>query len=154
MPSWKPPWLYPIGPIGIPRISPKASHRSPRDPRDILDILDIICIPSVQYALQVAEGFGAGEAHIRRGTLRSVAMALAPWPPRRRVPAWQQEAGTLLRGRADRDRDGRDEVRVGSTLFRDKAGSLEQKLMTLFVCQVDEKGKPGNMVGGLTFSTL
>ena len=43
---------------------------------------------------------------------------------------------------------------MGSTLFRDKAGSLEQKLMTLFVCQVDEKGKPGNMVGGLTFSTL
>ena len=39
---------------------------------------------------------------------------------------------------------------IPATLFRDKAGSLEQKLMTLFVCQVDEKGKPGNMVGGVS----
>ena len=38
---------------------------------------------------------------------------------------------------------------IDATLYRGKDGSLEQKLMNLFVCQVDEKGKPGNMVAGV-----
>ncbi len=38
---------------------------------------------------------------------------------------------------------------IDATLYRGKDGSLEQKLMNVFVCQVDEKGKPGNMVAGV-----
>ena len=46
-------------------------------------------------------------------------------------------------GASDRDR-----FVIDATLYAGKDG-LEQKLLNIYVCQVDEKGKPGNMVGGV-----
>lgn len=92
-------------------------------------------------------------------------VSLAPWPQLHGPLVVEYQRGNKKRGHSD----AADPIDVGTgvtryewgsagrpqqfvidaTLYRGKDGSLEQKLMNLFVCQVDAKGKPGNMVAGV-----
>ncbi len=89
---------------------------------------------------------------------------LAPWPALHGPLVVEYQRGSKKRGhsRAAESEDigtgvtryewgssSSDRFVVPSTLFAGKDGGLEQKLLNLYVCQVDEKGKPGNMVGGV-----
>jgi len=89
---------------------------------------------------------------------------LAPWPALHGPLVVEYQRGSKKRGhssaaesedigtgvtRYEWGSSSSDRFVIPSTLFAGKDGGLEQKLLNLYVCQVDEKGKPGNMVGGV-----
>ena len=90
---------------------------------------------------------------------------LSPWPSLHGPLVVEYQRGSKKRGYSDAaepievgtgvtryewgSSGRRQQFVIDASLYPGKDGGLEQKLLNIYVCQVDDKGKPGNMVGGI-----
>jgi hypothetical protein len=102
----------------------------------------------------------------RHSTFVLTIESISPWPALHGPLVVEYQRGSKRKGHTDPCEPasvgtgvttydfGGARFEIPATLYAKKDacgidGELESKLLHLYVCQVDEKGKPGNMVGGV-----